>query len=104
MHQKARKGIAVAGIALGALGIAAPSASATASAQPTGCHYEASGTSGAAALCDESNGGEYRAIAMCRYSDGTLQHVEGPWQQTGWSYVYCQGDSEVFATGIETRA
>lgn len=104
MQQKTRKGLAVAGIVLGALVMATPSASAATSAQPTGCRYEASGTQGVAALCDENNGGEYRAIAMCKYSDGTFQHVEGPWKQTDRSYVHCEGDSVVFGSGIETRA
>lgn len=105
MRQKIQRGIAVAGIALGALGMATSSASATAAAEPTGCHYEVTGSPGAAAYCEESNGGEYRAVVMCKYADGTLQHFDGPWKQTGWSYIFCEGDAtEVYGAGIQTRA
>lgn len=72
-------------------------------ARPTGCHYEVPGSWGAVARCTNHNGGDYRAIAVCKYPNGTVHHIDGTWKQTGWSYAYCQGDSKATSSGIETR-
>jgi hypothetical protein len=87
------------------LGAAVPaSASGTAvTARPTGCHHETPGDWGAVARCGNHNGGSYRAIAVCKYPNGTVHVIEGPWKKTGWSYAYCQGDSSATSSGIETR-
>jgi hypothetical protein len=86
------------------LGAVAPASAADAGtrARPTGCRAQVPGYWGAVAECDNHHGGSYRAWGNCKYSNGRVQMVEGPWRQTGWSRAYCQGDSKAISAGFET--
>lgn len=71
---------------------------------PSGCQYEIPGAWGSVATCSSHNGGSYRAIVVCQRSDGKKLNHAGTWRQYGWSYAYCQGDSNPLHAGIETSA
>ncbi|WP_079130814.1 hypothetical protein [Streptomyces sp. H-KF8] len=96
-------GVLLAGLFSLGSGATASAADAGTMARPTGCHYEVPASWGAVARCDNHNGGTYRAIAVCKYPNGTVHQIEGSWKQSGWSYAYCQGDSKATSAGIETR-
>lgn len=112
MLKDSRNGRILARAALGALlaglftfGVAAPASAADVGIQgrPTGCHYQVMGDWGTAAQCTSHNGGGYRALAVCKGSDGDMYYPVGPWKQVGKSYAYCPGDSNAVSAGIETR-
>jgi hypothetical protein len=107
-----RSGRTLAAAALGVLlaglfafGVAVPASAADVGIQgrPTGCHSEVMGNWGTASQCTSHNGGDYRALAVCKGSDGQMYYPEGNWKQYGKSYAYCPGDSVATGAGIETR-
>jgi hypothetical protein len=107
-----RSGRTLATAALGAVlaglfafGVAAPASAADVGVQahPTGCHSEIMGYWGTATQCSSHNGGEYRAVAVCKDSAGTVYLADGDWKQYGKSYAYCPGDSKATGAGLETR-
>ncbi|GAA2288150.1 hypothetical protein GCM10010415_69390 [Streptomyces atrovirens] len=80
-------------------------ASAAAAGRPTGCTQQVSGSRMTVARCDESNGGHYRAVAVCKDTDtGAIKLFDGDWRNNGsWSKAYCQGSTIVQSAGIETK-
>lgn len=99
-------GVLLAGLfSLGA-GVTASASEVGANAHPTDCHYEIpSAGYGAAARCNKDNGGEYRALVICKDPQtGKVADFHGGWRQYGWSYAYCQGSYRTPITpGVETR-
>lgn len=87
--------------------ISAPAtASAAAKAWPTGCTQQEVGSKMTVAKCSNSNGGHYRAVAVCKDTDnGRIYLFDGDWRNNGsWSKAYCQGSTRVQSAGIETKA
>ncbi|MEV8595661.1 hypothetical protein [Streptomyces sp. NPDC052012] len=97
-------GSAVAGLVLAAVP-AAVGAAAGPSARPTGCHYEVANASMTVANCENSNGGHYRAVALCKEADtGAYKEFVGDWRNNGgWSKAYCGGSYRVSSAGIDTK-
>lgn len=85
--------------------ISAPAtASAAATAHPTGCRQQVVSTSMAVAACSKANGGHYRAVAVCKDTDtGDVKLFDGDWRNNGsFSKAYCQGSTRIQSAGIET--
>lgn len=101
--------VTVLGPLLGSLFSLGAGASASASevgimAHPTGCHYEVPGSWGSVARCSKHNGGAYRALVLCKDPNtGKIYNYVGAWRQTGFSYAYCQGNTQASSAGVETR-
>jgi hypothetical protein len=95
----------VAAFSLGFQG-AASAAPAGATAHPSGCTYQTNFYNGAMARCSNSNGGHYKASAICTRLDGGGKiDVEAPtWRSSGWSKVFCPPLTEFDAAGIVTKA
>lgn len=74
-------------------------------ARPTGCSFEIPpGNWGSVARCTNHNGGDYRALVLCKDPDnGKVTDHYGGWRQIGFSYAYCNGDSNPISAGVETR-
>ncbi|MFE2529011.1 hypothetical protein ACFXEL_32840 [Streptomyces sp. NPDC059382] len=85
---------------------ASATASASATAWPTGCHYSVEGVKMTVAKCSNSHGGHYRAVADCKNPDtGAIETFVGDWRNNGsWSKAYCQGPSRTVYAGIDTKA
>lgn len=81
-------------------------ASAGAQAHPSGCTYDVVDSKMTVARCSKSNGGHYRAQAMCKDTDtGELKFFEGDWRNNGsHSRAYCQGSTRTVSAGITTKA
>lgn len=80
-------------------------ASASITGRPTGCTAEVSGDKMTVARCGSSNGGHYRAVAVCKDPDtGDIKLFDGDWRNNGsFSKAYCQGATRVQSAGFETK-
>lgn len=106
--RKTFKAIMAGMVMAGALLTASPSASASSvevKAHPTGCTFGIADAWRTWAMCKNSNGGSYRAIANCKDPEtGKITTAEGNWQRGGGlSYAYCSGASRPSVAGFETR-
>lgn len=73
-------------------------------AWPTGCWHGVWTEYAAQAACSRSNGGQYRAIAVCKPWGSSKKYWRyGPWKSAGTSIAYCQGTETISYSGIETR-
>lgn len=81
-------------------------ASATATAWPTGCTFQVADSKMTVARCSSSNGGHYRAVANCKDTDtGAFKSFVGDWRDNGaWSKAYCQGSTRSTSAGFESKA
>ncbi|MEO3765038.1 hypothetical protein [Streptomyces sp. B8F3] len=71
--------------------------------RPSGCDYGIwDGLDATWAMCDDDNGGSWRAIALCKSTEGKILYGYGQWTKGAVSVAYCNGDSKVKSAGIET--
>ncbi|GAB2901982.1 hypothetical protein GCM10027074_78610 [Streptomyces deserti] len=96
-------GVLLAGLLSLGAGASASASEVGVKAHPSDCHYEIAGKWGTVARCEKDNGGSYRASGTCKFPNGKLQEMAGPWKWTGPSYAYCPGDSKAVSAGITTR-
>lgn len=107
--RKASK-LLMAGVALVGFSFAAPVAasanSSGAQSHPTGCTYGIADAWRTWAICQNGNGGQYRAIANCKDPEtGKIMTTEGNWQRArAISYAYCNGASRPSVAGVETKS
>lgn len=79
-------------------------ASATATGRPTGCTAQVADDKMTVARCASSNGGHYRATAVCRDETGDIRLFDGDWRNNGtFSKAYCGGSYRVQSAGFETK-
>ncbi|MFJ2968544.1 hypothetical protein ACIPIC_40545 [Streptomyces collinus] len=80
-------------------------ASASASARPTGCTQQIPNKQMTVAKCSKSNGGHYRAVAACKDpDDGRIWLFYGEWRNdANFSTAYCGGATKVQSAGLETK-
>ncbi|MCP8711910.1 hypothetical protein [Streptomyces sp. AC04842] len=81
-------------------------ASAAATAHPTGCSAQKVLSDAVGAQCTKSNGGHYKAIANCKAVVGGTEFSReaGVWKSSGLSIVYCPSGSYVTDAGYMTKA
>lgn len=95
-------------VAAFSLGIQGPASAAPTGATgwPTGCTYSSNYDNGAMAMCSHSNGGHYKASALCvRLDGGGIVDTEPVvWKSSGWSYVWCPALTQFKSAGIVTKA
>lgn len=73
-------------------------------ARPTGCSYEVFTDKITVAMCENANGGHYRALAICKDETGRVREFVGDWRNNGsFSKAYCQGSSRTQSAGVETK-
>lgn len=73
-------------------------------AHPTDCTFSIADAWRTIAKCNKSNGGSYRAIAVCKDSEGRVTHPVGQWRRDGgFSIAYCPGSGKPTSAGVETR-
>ncbi|MGW7276136.1 hypothetical protein ACWGH5_37190 [Streptomyces sp. NPDC054864] len=86
---------------------AASAAPTGATGRPTGCTYQTNYDNGAMARCSNSNGGHYKATAICARLDGggliTIDAVKWNTSADGWSSVYCPTLTTFKSAGIVTK-
>ncbi|MGW1585858.1 hypothetical protein [Streptomyces sp. NPDC002386] len=95
----------VAALSFGFQG-AASAAPSAATGWPTGCTYQTNYDNGAMAKCSHSNGGHYKAGALCsRVDGGGKVDVEAvAWVTSGWSKVYCPPFTVFYSANIVTKS
>ncbi|CAM5589910.1 hypothetical protein SALBM311S_03183 [Streptomyces alboniger] len=98
-------GSVVAAFSLGFQGVASAAPTGT-TGWPTGCTYSSNSNNGAQAHCSKSNGGHYKASAICNRLDAAGQiDVEAPtWRTSGWSNVFCPPLTVFSSAGIVTKS
>ncbi|MFD0141470.1 MULTISPECIES: hypothetical protein [unclassified Streptomyces] len=98
-------GSVIAALSFGLQGTAS-AGPAGATGWPTGCTSKTNYENGAMARCSKSNGGHYKASAICSRMDGSGKiDVEAPiWRSSGWSYVFCPPATVFSSAGIVTKA
>ncbi|WP_225636003.1 hypothetical protein [Streptomyces solaniscabiei] len=80
-------------------------ASAAATAHPTGCSSQKVLNDAVGAQCTRSNGGHYKAIANCKAVVGGAEFAReaGVWKSSGLSIVYCPSGTYVTDAGYMTK-
>lgn len=104
VSRTALAGVLVAGAMLTASATASAN-SVGVKAHPSGCTYDIDNVWRTFAKCSKSNGGSYRAIAVCKDSEGRVTHPVGQWRRDGgFSFAYCSGSGKPIHAGVETRS
>ncbi|PSM38124.1 hypothetical protein C6Y14_37865 [Streptomyces dioscori] len=97
-------GLLLAGIFSFGAGATASADTMDVQAHPSGCEFKIQDAWRTMAKCSESNGGHYRAIAVCKDSEGRVTNAVGAWKNNSTpSYAYCSGSGKPTAAGVETK-
>lgn len=70
---------------------------------PANCHTEITHYTTVAAICTNSNGGKWQAIAICFSKElNRTTYRYGNWVNRYASFAYCHGEERVTSTGINS--
>ncbi|MGW2668532.1 hypothetical protein ACWC5F_10730 [Streptomyces sp. NPDC001272] len=97
--------VLLSAVAVAGLGLQG-TATAAATDWPTGCvDFKSPVGNGWAAKCSSSNGGHYKATAICERWDGGLINVDAvAWNTSNYSYASCPPGTNIKSGGFISRS